>query len=150
MRPYARLIRDWVEGGGHYLGICLGGYLAGSDPGFGLLPGNSGEYITSPGATVHGIEDATLDVTWRGVPRELYFQDGPYFTLRSASEGTVLATYSNGLAAAVVAPRGAGSVGVVGPHPEADATWFQAVHLPVPTESSVDLVHDLVETTMRT
>ena len=147
MRPYAADIRRWVHGGGHYLGICLGGYLAGFDPGFGLLPGDSGEYITSPGATVHNIDDTTVTVDWRGVQRQLYFQDGPYFTL-DRSAATVLATYSNGLTAAAVARSGSGSVGVVGPHPEADESWYSAVGLPTPQGSTIDLARDLIATTL--
>jgi glutamine amidotransferase-like uncharacterized protein len=147
MRPFADVIRRWVHGGGHYLGICLGGYLAGFDPGFGLLPGDSGEYITSPGATVHNIDDTTVTVDWRGVEHQLYFQDGPYFTL-DRSGATVLATYSNGLTAAAVARSGSGSVGVVGPHPEADESWYSAVGLPAPRDSTVGLARDLIATTL--
>jgi glutamine amidotransferase-like uncharacterized protein len=148
VRSSAQDMRDWVHSGGHYLGFCMGGYLAGLDPGFGLLPGDSGEYITSPGATVRNIADTTVTVTWRGVPRQVYFQDGPYFELRRGADATVLATYTNGLAAAVVARVGSGSVGVVGPHPEADASWFTAVDLPVPAESTANLARDLIRTTL--
>jgi glutamine amidotransferase-like uncharacterized protein len=148
LRRSARDIKEWVHSGGHYLGFCMGGYLAGFDPGFGLLPGDSGEYITSPGATVRTITDTTVMVNWRGVPRRVYFQDGPYFDVRRGSDATVLATYSNGLAAAVVIRVGSGSVGVVGPHPEADASWFKAVDLPVPAQSTSGLARDLIQTTL--
>lgn len=37
LRGVAEVLRDWTRGGGRYLGFCMGGYLAGSDPGFGLL-----------------------------------------------------------------------------------------------------------------
>lgn len=149
MRPFAGTIRDWVRGGGHYLGICMGGYLAGFDPGLGLLPGDSGEWITSEGATVHSIDDATVTVDWRGRRRTIYFQDGPYFTVRPDSGATVLATYTNGLAAAVVARYGKGSVGVSGPHPEAPASWYEEADLVNPDGVHLDLGYDLVETTLR-
>ncbi|HEX4434751.1 MAG TPA: BPL-N domain-containing protein [Acidimicrobiales bacterium] len=148
MRPYAADIRRWVRGGGHYVGVCLGGYLAGFDPGFGLLPGDSMEYITSPGATVHNIADTTVTVNWRGSPRQLYFQDGPYFALGPHASAKVLATYGNGLVAAAVARCGAGSVGVVGPHPEADASWYAEVGLEAPKEPSLDLMRDLITSTL--
>ena len=70
-----------------------------------------------------------------------------YFTLRPHARATVLARYKNGLAAAVVARYGAGRVGVVGPHPEADRSWY--VGLPLHPVDSRDLGYDLVETTMR-
>ncbi len=147
MRPYAKTIRDFVHGGGHYLGLCLGGYLAGSNPGFGLLPGDSNEYIESRGAEVTSLKDTVISVQWRGRRRRIYFQDGPYFTLQPRARATVLARYENGLAAAVVARYGAGRVGVVGPHPEADRSWY--VGLPLHPVDSRDLGYDLVETTMR-
>ncbi|MGP8060924.1 MAG: BPL-N domain-containing protein [Acidimicrobiales bacterium] len=149
MRPYAGAIRDFVGAGGHYLGICMGGYLAGFDPGFNLLPGDSGEWITSAGATVHSNDDAMVTVSWRGRPRSIYFQDGPYFTVRPDSGATVLATYSNGLAAAVVARYKKGSVGVSGPHPEAPASWYRESGLVDPDGVHLDLGYDLVDTTMR-
>ncbi len=148
MRPSAGAIRDWVGGGGHYLGICMGGYLAGFDPGFGLLPGDSGEWITSPGATVHSIDDAMVTVDWGGQTRHIYFQDGPYFTVRAGSGATVLARYANGLAAAVVAPYGRGGVGVAGPHPEAPASWYRESGLTNPDGVHLDLGYDLVEATL--
>jgi glutamine amidotransferase-like uncharacterized protein len=104
--------------------------------------------MTSPGATVRNIDDTTVKVTWRGVPRQVYFQDGPYFKVRPGADATVLATYTNGLAAAVVAHVGSGSVGVVGPHPEADASWFKEVDLPVPAQSTLALARDLIQTTL--
>lgn len=38
-----RAIKVYVAGGGRYVGFCMGAYLAGSQPGMGLLsPGNTG------------------------------------------------------------------------------------------------------------
>lgn len=45
LKPHKKAIRDFVGQGGHYLGFCLGGYLAGQDEGFGLLSGEVGQYI---------------------------------------------------------------------------------------------------------
>jgi glutamine amidotransferase-like uncharacterized protein len=149
MRRHAGDIRAWVRGGGHYLGICMGGYLAGFDPGIGLLPGDSAEYITAPGATVRTDGDAMVTVSWRGQSRHLYFQDGPYFTLSRNSGAVVLATYSNGLAAAVVARYGKGSVGVCGPHPEAPSSWYSESGLTNPDGVRLDLGYDLVEATIK-
>jgi glutamine amidotransferase-like uncharacterized protein len=150
MHPYANTIRDWVHGGGHYAGFCMGGFLAGFDPGMGLLPGDSGEYVNSPGAAVHTNGDALVNVHWGGTERGIYFQGGPYFSLPKHADAQVLATYSNGLVAAMVAPFGSGSVGVTGPHPEAPASWYREADLPVPHPMPFDLGYDLVETTIRT
>jgi len=149
MRRDAPLIRNFVKSGGRYLGFCMGGYLAGASPGFKLLPGDTDEYTSSRNASVKSTDDTTVKVYWRDQPRTIYFQDGPYFTLKpNATDVTVLARYTNGKIAALVAPYGKGMVGVVGPHPEATNGWFQEYHLTVPDGLSLDLGHDLIDTAM--
>ncbi|MBV9229999.1 MAG: hypothetical protein JOZ18_11850 [Chloroflexi bacterium] len=149
MRSDAPLIRDFVKSGGRYLGFCMGGYLAGATPGFKLLPGDTNEYTISKGAIVKTTVDTTIKLSWRGQPRTVYFQDGPYFIINRHANVTVLARYTNGLIAALVTPYGAGKVGVVGPHPEATDEWYIAHHLAVPASLNLDLAYDLVDTTMQ-
>jgi glutamine amidotransferase-like uncharacterized protein len=147
IRPFATGLRRWVRGGGRYLGICLGGYLAGTGPGLGLLPGDSRSYVGSPGATVTTTGDTTVTVEWAGAPWEVYFQDGPAFTLDADARADVLARYPNGLVAAAVVRHGAGRVGVVGPHPEADATWFAQAGLRPPARPTTPLARQLIAAT---
>lgn len=148
MRKYADDIRTWVRGGGHYLGFCLGAYIAGSTPGFGLLPGDAAEYVGSAGASVPDTNDTVIPVTWGGAARHMYFQDGPRFTITAGKPVTVLATYDTGAPAALVAPYGSGRVGVVGPHPEADQAWYRNSNLHNPDGIKFDLGHDLIEQTV--
>ncbi|MET7641962.1 BPL-N domain-containing protein [Streptomyces sp. NPDC005438] len=146
LRPYAPLLRSWVRGGGQYLGICLGGYLAGR-PGLDLLPGRVERYLDAPDASVPDERDTVVAVRWRGRRRRMYFQDGPRFVLDTASDRsrvTVLARYDTGDPAALVAARGRGRVGVVGPHPEADAEWYRDEGLRNPEGVRFDLGVDLV------
>lgn len=147
LRDSAELIRDWVRDGGSYLGLCFGGYLAGRDPGFDLLPGDTNGYVGSPGATVPDERDTVVAVDWQGTPRHMYFQDGPAFFLHNDADATVLATYPNGLAAVVVAPYGKGRVGVSGPHPEADESWYADKGLTNPDGIRLDLAYELIEAT---
>jgi glutamine amidotransferase-like uncharacterized protein len=143
------IIHNYTYSGGRYLGICMGGYLAGATPGYHLLPGDSDQYIASPGATVTSDADTVVEVYWRGKPRYMYFQDGPYFvTKRHAIGVTVLATYTNGEPAALVAPCGKGKVAVSGPHPEADQHWYSHYHLIDPDGPDADLGQDLIDTLM--
>lgn len=130
MRTARDPLRAHVAAGGRYLGFCLGGYLAGATPGFGLLPGDTDRWIDSAGATVGHDGDALVRLDWRGRERALFFQDGPHFLLDPAAGGTVLARYPNREVAAAVTPFGAGRVGVVGPHPEAGPDWFSDAGLP--------------------
>ncbi|MFH8383924.1 hypothetical protein ACH4E7_23755 [Kitasatospora sp. NPDC018058] len=141
------LVRAYVRGGGRYLGLCMGGYLAGEEPGYGLLPGDSGQYIGSRDATVTDDRDHLVEVAWRGHPQRMYFQDGPYFDV-DGPDVDVVARYTNDRAAAVVASYGAGRVAVSGPHPEAPADWYRDYGLPDESHTGLGLGEDLLHTLM--
>jgi hypothetical protein len=49
----------------------------------------------------------------------------------------------------MVAPYGKGMVGVSGPHPEADQSWYDNADLVNPDGIRPDIAYDLVETTTR-
>ncbi|MFE3556225.1 hypothetical protein ACFXKW_15340 [Streptomyces sp. NPDC059193] len=149
MKDAAGAIRDWTREGGRYLGFCMCGYLAGSDPGFGLLPGTTEQYITTPSASIHDARETIVAVSWESRRRHMYFQDGPVFVLDDGANASVLATYDNGTPAALVAPYGSGQVAVVVPHPEADTTWYSDAGLNNPDGVRFDLGHDLIEETIR-
>ena len=140
-------IREFVRRGGRYLGICMGGFLA--EPGhFNIFRGRVNEYYSSRGASVTTADPALVCVTWRGTPRQLYFQDGGYMVPHRKAVGvTVLARYSNNTIAALVASFGRGKVGLSGPHPEAPPEWYRDGGLCYPG-STRDLGDDLVNTLM--
>lgn len=139
MKGHRAEIRDYIASGGRYLGFCLGGYLAGATPGFALLPGDTDQYITSPGATVRSERDTVVEVSWCGRRRCLYFQDGPVFEILPEVHGlNILARYPNRTVAALAAPFGAGRVAVVGPHPEATTDWYEDSGLALPDRPHPD------------
>ncbi len=144
LRRRADGIRRFVAGGGTYLGVCLGGYLAGHTPGFGLLPGDTDQYVGAPGAELRHTHDAVIEVDWEGHRRSVFFQDGPRFDLDHSAEVRVLARYRDGSPAALVTGYGRGRVVVCGPHPEATAEWFRAAGLRVPLPGTGDLAARLV------
>lgn len=152
VRQYAKSIRNYVKNGGKYLGICLGGYLAGTEPGYDLLPGHgqTDQYITSKGAVITTEIDTVVPVLWRGKQRHIYFQDGTRFELDlEAAPTEVLAYYTNGQIAAAVQHSGKGRVAMVGPHPEANEEWYEEANLTNPDgKLSVDLFYDLLQTLM--
>lgn len=141
MEPHRDTIRNFVSGGGRYLGFCLGAYLAGYTPGFGLLPegADTDSEISQPGAQVKSEEDTVIQVNWTfghgsragQTQRDvwLYFQDGAVLeTPANITDAKILARYSsNGNIAALLTPFGKGWVGVVGPHPEATQDWCEFV-----------------------
>jgi hypothetical protein len=149
LRGSADDVRGFVHDGGHYLGFCLGAYLAGADPGFALLTGIGVEgYIYSSEARVRDPDDTVIGVAWRGRRRHMFFQDGTLFSPRAGASATILATYDTGGAAAIITGYGAGRVGLVGPHPEADLTWYADSGLTNPDGIRYDLGHDLIESTV--
>lgn len=148
MSPHKKQIKNFVKGGGVYLGFCLGGYLAGQGPGFRLLPGDTDQYIVSEGATVSHEGNTVVTVDWRGSRRDLFFQDGPYFAVDDVDGLDIIARYDNGLPAALIVPVGSGVLGVTGPHPEATRDWFTDCGLRVPRPSGIDLAKDLVLTAL--
>ncbi len=146
VKGFAINLQKWIAAGGHYVGICMGGYLAGTQPGFDLLgDGESHGYMDSPSADIKNMSDFLITLKWRGVEKKLFFQGGPSFILPSNRNGVqVLATYSNNDIAAMVVPYGKGSVGVVGPHPEAPQDWFQKIGGTASPDLFLDLVNAAV------
>lgn len=142
-------VRSFVSAGGRYLGFCLGGYLAGRTPGYGLLPGDTDQLLARPGSPVNHAEPTVVDVTWEGKEHRLYAQDPPVFLLDPVPAGkpqraNVLARYSNGDPAAVVCDFGRGRVAAVGPHPEAEDDWFTDVGMQPVRPSGFDLGVELL------
>ncbi|KAL2869035.1 uncharacterized protein BJX67DRAFT_348648 [Aspergillus lucknowensis] len=143
-KKYKNILRDFVARGGRYAGFCLGAFLAGSGPGFELLPlgSDTDEEITQPKAQVTNDSDTVIQVDWhfqtgsrkghRQNGRWLYFQDGAVMKLARNTSAIVLGTYSsNGDVAASITPLGKGWVGLVGPHPEADESWCKSCLAPL-------------------
>jgi glutamine amidotransferase-like uncharacterized protein len=139
-------VRHYVSNGGRYLGICMGAYLAG-DPGFGLVAGEFDSEVDRPGSTLHGIADTVTPVVWRGKKRWIYFQDGAM--LPAAPGAVVLATYPNRDIAAATYRYRKGRVGLVGPHPEADESWYRQNGLKNPDGIRPDMADDLINATMK-
>lgn len=154
LRRHVPAIQHFVRSGGRYLGFCLGGYLAGRSPGFELLPGDADQYVALRSAELHNTKGTVLEVDWSGQVEDMYFQDGPYFSLDEHyrqyydSDAEILARYRNGSIAALKIDYGHGRVGVVGPHPEADETWYHDDGLNAPEHLATDLGHRLINAVM--
>lgn len=123
-----KLIKQFVKQGGKYLGICQGAYLAGTNPGMRLLgKADTAQFIKSKNASIKSTKDTIVAVKWLKKTRKVFFQDGPYFKTSKNKHEKVLARYENNLPAALVTRYGKGSVAVIGPHPEAPASWYNAI-----------------------
>ena len=61
----------------------------------------------------------------------------------------MLATYANGDIAAARYPFGRGVVALSGPHPEADASWFEQAGIPPEERPRSALFRNLIDATLR-
>lgn len=144
LRAHRKLIRQFVASGGGYLGLCLGGYLAGCTPGFGLLPGDARRYIGTPTAEISHSRDTVIRLTWADGSDLVFFQDGPAFEI-DQKKATVLARYQDGSVAAAAARFGRGAVAVCGPHPEATPDWFDDIKPARPFVDGSRRGHSLID-----
>lgn len=141
-------VRDYVAQGGRYLGLCMGAYLA--DAGnLRLIPDDLDSEVGRPGFPVTTIDDAAVAVRWAGHDDHVFYQDGPYLPSSHAPGVRVLATYANGDIAAARYPFGRGVVALSGPHPEADASWFEQADIPPASRPRTSLFKSLVDETLR-
>ncbi|MBC7658882.1 MAG: hypothetical protein H7249_04165 [Chitinophagaceae bacterium] len=155
IKPYRAYVRNFIKNGGRYLGICMGGYLAGQ-PGFDLIPGIADQYIRLDHAQVKHSGDTVVEVKWGDHQRTMFFQDGPFFKLSKqgllTSKTQVLARYASlpnddsaeDAIAAMIAPFYQGKVAVIGPHPEATGSWYRESQLKAPLELTEDISLELI------
>jgi glutamine amidotransferase-like uncharacterized protein len=135
-------IRKFVVSGGSYLGICAGGYLAGRRvdqvAAFNLVPLEVEEEYAESAAKIE-------EVVWDKEDQLMYFQSGPFFKTNKLPKANILATYKkSNHAAALITPLGGGLVGLIGPHPEADADWYENEDLTLPNGSHIHLLKNFI------
>lgn len=112
-------VKDFVNSGGGYLGICMGAYWAGSNY-FDMLDSvDAVQYLTRPYADTHRPHAKDIKTIWRGTPTTMFWYDGCALVGDSNKFETV-ATYSNGDAMAIIQDR----IGLIGCHPEAEQFWY--------------------------
>ena len=112
-------IRNAVQNGLNYLGVCAGAFFAGNSPTNGLNL-TSGVKFGFYAAEDRGIRKAAVPITVAGAPTlEHYWEDGPQL----AGWGAVVGKYPDGTPAIVQGTCGSGWVILSGVHPEAPANW---------------------------
>jgi glutamine amidotransferase-like uncharacterized protein len=126
---HKQMVYDYVSSGGKYLGICQGAYFA-SKHYFDLLGDiEAVQHIKRPGASTRRSGPAIVPLKWRNTgPHLAYFHDGASFVVTEgrgdACYATIQAFYENGDPAALIQHLWQGTIGVIGPHPEAMRWWF--------------------------
>jgi hypothetical protein len=114
-------VKQFVQDGGRYLGICMGAYWAGSHY-FDLLNGvDAVQYLSRPGTDTRRPHAKNIDITWQGKPEKMFWYDGCALVGDTDKFKTV-ATYANGDAMAITQHR----IGLIGCHPESEQFWYDS------------------------
>lgn len=114
-------VKQFVQDGGRYLGICMGAYWAGSHY-FDLLNGvDAVQYLSRPGTDTRRPHAKNIDITWQGKPEKMFWYDGCALVGDTDKFKTV-ATYANGDAMAIIQHR----IGLIGCHPESEQFWYDS------------------------
>ena len=111
-------VRQFVQNGGKYLGICMGAYWAGQHY-FNMLDNvDAVQYITQPGTDTRRPHAKDIKITWNGTDTTMFFYDG--CALVGNGQYDTIATYANGDSMAIIQKN----IGLIGCHPEAEQFWY--------------------------
>lgn len=119
-RTRANRIAEFISGGGHYLGICMGAYWA-SKRYFDILDSvNAVQYIKRDTAEIKRSYGTVASVTWNEQKEMMFFYDGCSL-LGDESKFKTVARYANGDPMAIIQGR----IGLIGCHPESEQYWYE-------------------------
>lgn len=119
-RTRANRVARFLESGGHYLGICMGAYWAGSRYFDILNDVDAVQYIKRPNAKVRRSFGTVAEVEWNGSKEHMYFYDGCAL-IGDESKFETIARYANGDPMCIIQGR----IGLIGCHPEAPLWWYE-------------------------
>lgn len=112
-------LRDAVQHGVRYLGICGGAFFAGRSPYNGLNL-TSGVQFGFYSAEARGVRKTAVLISGAKAPAlDQYWEDGPQLS----GWGTVVGRYPDDTPAVVQGPFGKGWIILTGVHPEAPESW---------------------------
>jgi len=121
-------LRNSVQNGLNYLGICAGAFLAGNSPYNGLNL-TSGVRFGFYSAENQGIRKTAVAITRVGeATLDQYWEDGPQL----AGWGAVVGKYPDGTPAVIEGTFGGGWVILSGVHPEAPERWRRGMTFSTP------------------
>ena len=105
-------VRKFVQDGGKYLGICMGGYWASNDY-LGILSDDVSvtQYIKRPNTDTRRPHAKNLEVNWNGQRERMYFYDG-FAVTGNQNNFKTIARYMNGDPMAIIQ----GNIGIIACH----------------------------------
>jgi hypothetical protein len=119
-------VRQFVQQGGRYLGICMGAYWAGRHY-FNMLDSvDAVQYLKRPNTDTRRPHAKNMPIMWRDrygslEPYKMFWYDGCALVGDTSKFDTV-ATYANG---DVMAIR-QNNIGLIGCHPESEEFWYDS------------------------
>ena len=121
LKPNKKAIRDFVNKGGRYLGICMGAYWAGSHY-FNILDDvDAVQYLRRPNTDTRRPHAKNISINWQGTDMNMFWYDGCALVGNNLKFETI-ATYSNNDAMAIIQNR----IGLIGCHPESEQFWYDS------------------------
>jgi glutamine amidotransferase-like uncharacterized protein len=113
-------VKQFVQGGGKYLGICMGAYWAGKHY-FNMLDHiDAVQYITQPSTDTRRPHAKDIKIEWLGTKQTMFFYDGCAFT--GSGYYDTIAKYANDDPMAIIQ----NNLGLIGCHPESEQFWYDS------------------------
>ncbi len=113
-------IKQFVNRGGKYLGICMGAYWADKHYFNLLCDVRAEQYITRPGTDTRRPHAKAQKVLWKGKEEKMFFYDGCAFSGTGLVYSQIYSLYPNGDPMAIIQGR----LGLIGCHPESQPSWY--------------------------
>jgi glutamine amidotransferase-like uncharacterized protein len=133
-------IRNAVQNGMSYFGICAGAFFAGNSPYNGLNI-TSGVRFGFYSAEARGIHKTAVAISAPGAPTlDQYWEDGPQLS----GWGAVIGKYPDGTAAVTEGTFGSGWVILAAIHPEAPESWRRGMSFATPAGADHEYAATLI------
>jgi len=115
----SKRVVEFVQNGGHYLGICMGAYWAGKHYLNILGDVEVEQYIKRPNTDTRRPHAKNMPIIWNGIDDNMFFYDGCAF---GPGQYDIVAKYMNDDPMAIIQGR----IGLIGCHPESQLHWYES------------------------
>ena len=145
LKPNKEKVIEFVQGGGKYLGICMGAYWAGSHY-FNILDDvDATRYLKRPGTDTHRPHAKNISIKWQEKSTNMFWYDGCALVGNKHKFQTI-ATYANNDPMAIIQKN----IGLIGCHPESEKFWYDSYSWMKPhCGAHHELLQDFVDTLMK-